>query len=316
MNDHEHRPLPPELGEALAAEPASDGLAEVWNTLGAITPAPAAPGEREASWRAIQAGIARQAEIPVVPITRARRRTGWLAAAALFLVAGAGALALGPLATERVSAAPGARATALLPDGSQVQLDGGSTLSWRRGFRSPFGASAVRQVTLDGTAFFSVTHDGRPFVVRTYNASVRVLGTQFAVRARQETDGGGTAVEVREGRVAVRGAADSTVQLGAGERTLVAAGARVPAAVGTVPVERVGAWLRGGFAVVDAPLGAILRDLERHYGVHIAMRNPAAAAQRLTLYYPTPDGVAAILADLCTARGLTFRPVRDGFEVE
>lgn len=161
-----------------------------------------------------------------------------------------------------------------------------------------------REVWLEGEAFYRATRGARPFVVRTYNAQVTVLGTRFGVRARDEW-AGGTAVTVEEGRVRVgavpaAAASGGAVVLGAGERTVVAAGAACPAPA-AAPVAQLLAWRPGGFAAVDLPLDAIARELERQYRVDLVLRAGAAAGDRLTPYYPRPVGVEAILADICAA---------------
>ena len=313
MSAREPDGMPPELREALDARPDAARVDEVWRLLGKREPAPptaAADAARAEGWRKVQAAIALN-ETPVQPL-RSRRRIWLAAAAALMLAAGVGVRAAG---RSELVAEPGRAARVVLPDGSLAQLDGGSRLVWRRGFAGWFGGlDREREVRLDGAGYFEVRRDGRPFIVRTFNADVRVLGTRFGVHA-WDNAGGGTAVEVAEGRVRVAGRS-AAVELAAGQRTDLATRATTPTAPGAVAPERVAAWRSGGFASVDATLGAIVHDLERHYGVRIQLRNRAASAQRLTLYYPSPSGVQAILADLCTARGLTFRPVRGGYEVE
>lgn len=99
-------------------------------------------------------------------------------AATLFLSLGA---ALGwyqgwlPNDIQRYHAAEQTR-EALLPDGSRVQLNLGTTL-WFGNFRDR------RSVILsEGEAFFEVKHDpGQPFVVYAGKGSVTVTGTQFNV---------------------------------------------------------------------------------------------------------------------------------------
>lgn len=65
-----------------------------------------------------------------------------------------------------------------LPDGSVVTLTNGSQLEYTSEFAS------VRNVVLDGQAFFDVTHDqANPFAVKHEGFNVTVLGTEFHVRA-------------------------------------------------------------------------------------------------------------------------------------
>ena len=55
---------------------------------------------------------------------------------------------------------------------------------------------------MEGEAFFNVMRDeGKPFIVRTRQADVKVLGTSFNVKAYQEDEL--IAVSVRTGKVEV-----------------------------------------------------------------------------------------------------------------
>ena len=80
-----------------------------------------------------------------------------------------------PNAHERYSADASAR-TVTLPDGSQVELNLGSQLTFSN-------YKDQRRVTLGkGEAFFKVSHDAsHPFLVQAAEGQVRVTGTQFYV---------------------------------------------------------------------------------------------------------------------------------------
>src|SRR5690606_20377981 len=83
-----------------------------------------------------------------------------------------------------------------LSDGSKVVLNPGSTVSF-----TPVFASGVREVSLEGEAFFDVAKDSlSPFVVKTSQLVTRVLGTSFTVKANK--GGENIIVTVRTGRVA------------------------------------------------------------------------------------------------------------------
>lgn len=77
----------------------------------------------------------------------------------------------------------GERSKVFLPDGSTVQLNGGSQLKFEPSFQS-----GKRKVFLDGEAFFEVTRDkSHPFIVETNNNfQVEVLGTRFNVSSYAE----------------------------------------------------------------------------------------------------------------------------------
>ena len=65
-----------------------------------------------------------------------------------------------------------------LADGSRVWLNAGSSLRYPVGFQD-----SVRQVFLEGEAYFEVNHDGKPFIVSTGSMNPRVLGTSFNISA-------------------------------------------------------------------------------------------------------------------------------------
>ena len=82
--------------------------------------------------------------------------------------------------TNEVIAEKGSRSTIIiLPDGSKVWLNADSRLTYHNTFNS-----RIREVELDGEAFFDVVKDsGRPFIVHTSGIDVKVLGTSFNVKS-------------------------------------------------------------------------------------------------------------------------------------
>lgn len=73
----------------------------------------------------------------------------------------------------------GTKSTLTLPDGTKVWINSDSKIIYDELFDQ-----STRVVELSGEAFFDVAHDKkRPFIVRTKNIDVKVLGTVFNVRA-------------------------------------------------------------------------------------------------------------------------------------
>jgi ferric-dicitrate binding protein FerR (iron transport regulator) len=78
-----------------------------------------------------------------------------------------------------VSTQNGSKSKIQMPDGTQVCLNSGSTLT----YDDSFGVDQ-REVNLVGEAFFDVAHDAkRPFIIHTENLTLKVLGTAFNVKA-------------------------------------------------------------------------------------------------------------------------------------
>ena len=86
----------------------------------------------------------------------------------------------------------------LLADGSSVQLNSCSSLTYPVPFRED-----VREVELKGEGYFDVVKSAKPFIVKTSCVDVRVLGTSFNVSDYEE-DREAQATLV-EGSVVVRG---------------------------------------------------------------------------------------------------------------
>lgn len=78
----------------------------------------------------------------------------------------------------------GQRKKIVLPDGSTVWLNGGSKLTYDKGFNDN-----NRKVTLRGEGYFDVKKDeAHPFVIDVGGATVNVLGTVFNLRAYEEEE--------------------------------------------------------------------------------------------------------------------------------
>ncbi|HEY3784277.1 MAG TPA: FecR domain-containing protein [Steroidobacteraceae bacterium] len=119
----------------------------------------------------------------------------WLAAASAAVAAGVMAWLVGRPSWRTYDTAVGGRDEVTLQDGSKVQLNTDTALRVRLTGRR-------RDVSLlRGEALFLVAHDPRrPFYVSAGHTLVRALGTEFAVRVRDESH---IDVLVADGRVEV-----------------------------------------------------------------------------------------------------------------
>jgi transmembrane sensor len=323
MNPNRVPRIPPDLDARLQAEPDAAELARVWDLLDDAAPEGDVTDVDE-DWQRLRAATLDRADADGRATAEAsprravraagrpsarrprRSRARWIASGLALVLAVAGWLYLSIPMT--VTAPAGSFATVQLPDGSTVELNSGSQLEYDRQFwRLPLIEAEERTVRLVGEAFFDVERGERPFVVQTAEAQVRVLGTQFNVRARDAA----TVVTVTEGRVRVEGAAEA-VELDAGERARVIEGVPTSDAAGSTNAL---AWREGGFSVQEQSLAAIFAELERRYAVDITLTTPSAADDTLTLYFSQPTDAEAILRDLCTARDLNYRRTSRGFEV-
>ena len=207
------------------------------------------------------------------PLRRGRRiPLRRFAAAAVIVVALAAAFM-----TYRVATAPfvhrfhNADTVAMhvaMPDGTDVWLSPGTTLSYDDTFRID-----GRNVELDGEAYFDVSHDARhPFVVETRELAIRVLGTAFNVRALA----GDPLTEVVLERGAVRletPGGDNLVRLHPNQRAVY------DARMGDMEVAEINAplYVTRRYNLVTmkgATITEIIAGIEKSYGVRIRIMSP------------------------------------------
>jgi len=128
--------------------------------------------------------------------------------------------------------------------------------------------SDIRLVEMEGEAFFNVMRDeGKPFIVRTRQADVKVLGTSFNVKAYQEDEL--MAVSVRTGKVEVD-MPESVMRLLPNEQVIVN-NANGEILKKNEDVQKVTAWLQGGLYFNRTPISSVVHDLERMYNQAIVL---------------------------------------------
>lgn len=157
----------------------------------------------------------------------------------------------------QLMAAPMANASTTLPDGSNVLVNDGSSITYQSATWEK-----ERVVELEGEAFFQV-ETGMPFEVQTKNGRVRVLGTQFNVRAW----GDRLYVECYEGSVEVISKTQDRI-LEASESVLSIQGDLQP----KVSINHQGpTWASkdGHSRFFNAPFVDVFAELERQYGVTV-----------------------------------------------
>jgi transmembrane sensor len=198
-----------------------------------------------------------------------------------------------PAVAQMYTTAVGERDSLRLPDGTRVVLGPGSRLAVDQGY-----GTSHREVGLRGEAYFDAQHTGaHPFTVRAGNATVRDVGTAFAVHS---DPGDGVRVVVTSGAVVLRSGnalADSGVLLRQGDRGLLEPDGRVVAQRGAATEEDL-AWTRGRLVFRDAALTQVRADLRRWYGIELQVGDPSLAGKHVTTTFEgePPQRVLEVLA--------------------
>ncbi|MGV3587468.1 MAG: FecR family protein [Adhaeribacter sp.] len=244
-------------------------------------------------WNNIEVRTQDTKVIPLVPEERpvTNNRINWLRVAAIFIGVLFAGLALWKFQkTEstqiRVATGFGEIRTVTLPDNSKVVLNGNSVLS----YASSWEAASVREVKLQGEAYFSVTHmqNHQQFRVQASDGvNVEVLGTKFVLTNRPRK----TRVVLSEGKVKVA-VADAHGQengspkrteayLKPGELVELGPGSRLNKSTVNNPA-LYSAFLQHKIVFVDTPLSEVARVLKDTYGYQVTFTDPALATRRFT----------------------------------
>ena len=157
----------------------------------------------------------------------------------------------------------GARTHFTLPDGSEVWLNSGSTLTWSSDFAS------ARLIQLEGEAYFEVAKTGIPFHVNTSLGQVEVTGTAFNVKSLEGERRFETTVE--EGSVNVYcNFVPKIAGLKAGQQARLVDGNWE---LSRVETEIFTSWKEGRIIFRKEYLPDVAKRLERWYHVTIQLDN-------------------------------------------
>lgn len=222
----------------------SDNIVHLGLEDAAVERAPGPEGHR----RALPSGLQKST----------RRTSRWAIAASIACLALGSAMVYWFQARgiDTYATAVGEQRSIRLSDGSTVEINSRSRL------RVDFSEAQRTVELLEGQALFEVAKDARrPFVVRSGDANVRAVGTQFDVYKKAI----GTVVTVVEGQVAVNTAGSSGTNaptLSAGERLTVAPRSQpIPE---RVDVAAATAWRQRQLVFDSVPLAEVAEEFNRY----------------------------------------------------
>lgn len=240
---------------------------DMWESFEPDTPI----SEEDASrnLRKIHAAIRSQEQVRSFTIFRSQ----WLRVAAIISFA----LVVSYLLTPQLATQPevvavqqitkenpiGQKSTLRLPDGTTVRLNAGSRITYPERF-----AENVREVSLEGEAFFEVTENAvKPFIVSVNGLDVRVLGTSFNVKAFAEDDD--VQVVLATGKVQVSHQESNTeTNLEPGQEAVFEKD-KQEIRKQTANLEAALAWKNNQIIFDNATAYQVFDVLERWYGVQI-----------------------------------------------
>jgi len=185
-----------------------------------------------------------------------------------------------------------------LSDGSVVQINSGTKFRYPASF-----SDSVRSVFVDGEIFLNVSHDGRPFIVNTPNAAIRVLGTEFNIWSRWQS----TRVIVRDGRVALNSLNDREhgVVINTNEMSVCRQHSN-PDSPKKVDARHLVGWIQDRVVFEKTPLYEVVDELQRCYNVKIVLEDMTFGHRTLTGSFHEKS-VTSVLQSICLTLKLKLR---------
>jgi ferric-dicitrate binding protein FerR (iron transport regulator) len=196
---------------------------------------------------------------------------------------------------------PGMLSTVVLPDGSKVILNAGTTISYPNVF-----TAGNREIEIEGEAFFEVVHDaGRPFTVNAGELDVEVLGTQFNVKAYMDDER--IEVSLAQGKVGIRReGVNEQVVLAPGDQTCYDKSTR-SLIKRSVNITHYTSWKNGVYYFRALPLKEIAKQLERIFDVRIHTASPEIGNIIITGDFVRSENLIHILRVITTDKRLKYK---------
>jgi transmembrane sensor len=184
--------------------------------------------------------------------------------------------------TVLIETAYGERHEVTLPDASLISMNGNTSLRYPRDFKE------VREVWLEGEAFFHVKHlNKKKFVVHTEGLDIEVLGTSFNVDNRERI----TKVVLNTGKIKVHMNGDAR-----NENVLMKPGDMIEYKKETstlvkqvVNPDLYTAWKKDTLDFNRVSVSEVAQVLEERYGYRITIADPELGRKFFTGRFSTKD---------------------------
>lgn len=197
----------------------------------------------------------------------------------------------------------GSKSKVQLPDGTTVQLNAGSRLTYNKEF-----GKNLREVNLVGEGYFDVKRNKEiPFIIHTANIDIKVLGTVFNVKAYPEASKTETSLIQGSIEVTIKNRPNDKIILSPSEKLVVennifkgkkesATDDRLPESFETQPLIAVNKlkynnkdssiaeiqWIDNKLVFRDESFAELALDMGRWYNTTISINDPALSEIRLT----------------------------------
>ena len=203
-----------------------------------------------------------------------------------------------PVKMQTVIVPAGQRAELLLADGTKVWLNSRSKLKFPDRFQKD-----ARNVELDGEGYFEVTHqEEAPFTVHTSKYDVKVLGTEFNVKAYNSKNQFETSL--LKGCVEVSDANKSQIVRLRPDEKVISDGSQLIRSV--ILDNNYFRWKEGLLCLDDESIGGLIDKLELYYDVKIIVQQASLMKYHYSGKFRISDGVEHVLKVLQLKHKFTY----------
>jgi len=225
--------------------------------------------------------LSERIQLPIVPKRNASNNYWQYAAAVVLLVCASIAASYFLFTTPTTThyqTSFGETLKIVLEDGTRVTLNGNSMLQVAEDWLE----QQQREVHLQGEAYFTVSSMDQgahkvPFMVRTPDLKVKVLGTEFNVNSRR----GNTQVVLNEGKVALDIPETEEATMSPGDLVLYSSQNKKVTRRQVNP-EIYTSWRKQLLVLDDTPVSHIIRQLEDTYGVQFVLSDDSIRKRRIS----------------------------------
>lgn len=189
----------------------------------------------------------------------------------------------------------GEQSKIILPDNSKVFLNAGSSIR----YPASFSRLAERQVELAGEAYFEILKDKKhPFIVKTKNQDVKVLGTHFNINSYSNEHAIKTTLI--EGSVLI----DNKYQLKPGQLAINDNG-KLDVMPADTDLEL--AWKNNDFYFRETAIESVMKQIERWYDIKVEYTDPRLKSISINGLISRSKPLSIVLERLGAAGQMRFK---------
>lgn len=186
--------------------------------------------------------------------------------------------------------------TVILSDSTEVTLNAHSELEYPSKFTGD-----SREVRIKGEAFFKVTKSTIPFVVKVGEGEVKVYGTSFNVKERENKD---IETVLTSGSVGIKYQNGDEVMIKPNQRIVINAKNHT---VENVDAAQYTGWLTNSFQYYNTEALTVIEDIEKWYGIKIVNgSNKIGSHEKISFNVNRDYSIARIMTLLEGALGIVI----------